>query len=474
MLPGARSPAASTPDPRGLPSGPVSTPEPVVPAVGRRVVIVGAGFAGLAVASELAGAAVSVTLVDRHHFNTFQPLLYQVATAGLNPGDIAYPVRAYVKHHPATDFRRGLVSGVDFAARLVRFEDGGTLPYDFLVLAAGAATNHFGVPGAVENSRAIYTMEDALAVRSQIFDQLEGAAAGAGLRSSPAVERDSLAVGGTRPGGVPAGGLTIVIVGGGPTGIEMSGTLAELLSMELGSAYPDLSRQEARVVLVEMSDRLLGAFHPKLGRYAEGVLARLGVEVRLSQAVASIEEDKVTMASGEVIPCGLVVWAAGVGAGPLAAGLSVDKAKGGRLAVGPDLRLPGHASVFAIGDVAGVLAEPGGTLLAGAGGALLPQLAQPAIQEGRHAARQIRRLIEGLPTEPFAYRDKGIMATIGRRAAVAQLPGGIRLRGTPAWLAWLALHLVTLVGFRNRVSVLLNWAWRYMSWQRGTRVIVGD
>lgn len=445
MLPGGSQAAVPTPDPCATILGPVSAGGSVVPPLGRRVVVVGAGFGGLAVATELAGAAVSVTLVDRHHFNTFQPLLYQVATAGLNPGDIAYPVRAYVKAHPATDFRRGTVRDVDFAARQVRFEDGGTLAYDYLVLAAGAATNHFGVPGAVEHSRAIYTMEDALAVRGRIFDQLERAAAGCGPVASS---------------------LTVVVVGGGATGIEMSGTLAELLSMELGGAYPDLSPDEARVVLVEQSDRLLGGFHPKLGRYAERVLRRLGVEIRLSEAVASIDPGKVTLASGEVFECGLVVWAAGVGAGPLAQALAVEKTKGGRLAVGADLRVAGQASVFAIGDMAGALAQPGG--------ALLPQLAQPAIQGGRHAGRQIARLIEGQPTEPFHYKDKGIMATIGRRAAVAQLPGGIRLRGTPAWLAWLGLHLVTLLGFRNRVSVLLNWAWRYMFWRRGTRVIVGD
>ncbi len=404
-------------------------------------------------ASELARAAVSVTLVDKHHFNTFQPLLYQVATAGLNPGDIAYPVRAYVRHHPATDFRRGMVCGVDFDARLVRFEDGGTLGYDYLVLAAGAATNHFGIPGAVEHSRAIYTMEDALAVRAQIFDQLEQAAAAALAGGDPAGDAN------------PARGLTVVVVGGGPTGIEMSGTLAELFSMELGTAYPDLAPRQARVVLVEQGDRLLGAFHPRLGSYASKVLRRLGVEVRLSEAVASIDPDKVTLASGEAISCGLVVWAAGVGSGTLASTLPLEQVRGGRIAVGADLRVAGQANVFAIGDMAGV---------AGHDGSLLPQLAQPAIQQGRHSGIQIRRLVEGMPTEDFRYHDKGTMATIGRRAAVAQLPGRIRLRGTPAWLAWLALHLVTLVGFRNRVSVLLNWAWRYMSWSRGTRVIVGE
>ncbi len=429
--------------------------------LGRRVVVVGAGFGGLAVASELAGAAVSVTLVDQHHFNTFQPLLYQVATAGLNPGDIAYPVRAYVKHHPATDFRLGTVCGVDLAKRRICFEDGGTLDYDYLVLAAGAATNHFGVPGAVEHTRAIYTMEDALAVRDQIFDQLERAAAIA-LGSTPG--SDSAGSRGSERDGAVTAELSVVVVGGGPTGIEMSGTLAELLALELGTAYPDLARSDARVVLVEMGDRLLGTFHPRLGHYAARVLARLGVEVRLSETVSSIDPDKVTLESGEVIPCGLVLWAAGVGAGALASALPLERTRGGRIAVGSDLRATGQANVFAIGDMAGALASDG---------ALLPQLAQPAIQEGRHAGRQIRRLIEDLPTEDFRYHDKGTMATIGRRAAVAQLPGKIHLRGTTAWLAWLALHLVTLVGFRNRVSVLLNWSWRYLSWHRGTRVIVG-
>lgn len=417
-----------------------------------RVVVVGAGFGGLAVAGELAGAPVDVVIVDRHHFNTFQPLLYQVATAGLNPGDIAYPVRSYVRRHPATDFRHGTVSGVDFTAKLVCFDDGGTLAYDYLVLAAGAANNHFGVPGAAEHTMATYTMEDVLAVRGRIFDQLERAAA-----CGPSG-------GGPDDGGPDDGGLNVVIVGGGPTGIELAGTLAELYSMELCTAYPDLDPASARVVLVEQGERLLAAFNARLGRYAERVLHRLGVDVLLSRAVSSVEPGKVTLASGEVIECGMVVWAAGVGAGELAARLGLDSTQGGRIAVGSDLRVPGHPCVFAIGDMAAA---------AGRDGRPLAQLAQPAIQQGRHAARQIRLLVEGSPTEPFSYHDKGTMATIGRRAAVAQLPGGIRLRGTLAWLAWLALHLVTLIGFRNRVSVLLNWGWRYLSWRRGPRVIVG-
>ncbi len=408
-----------------------------------RVVIVGAGFAGLAAAGALSGAPVTTTIVDRHNYNTFQPLLYQVATAGLNPGDIAYPVRTYVRHHDKVRFREGIVTGVDWAAREVRCADGGVLPYDYLVLATGATTNYFGVEGASEHALAIYTLDDALHVRDRIFGQLERASAL----------------------GAAEGALTVVVVGGGPTGVEMAGTLAELRAVALATSYRDVDPAMSKVVLVEQQDRLLGAFDERLSEYTHDELERRGVDVRLGTAVAKVADDHVVLGDGEHLRCGLVIWAAGVGPGELASTLDLDKTRGGRIAVDGDLRVHGTGAVFVAGDVAGSTSVGSDQLL--------PQLAQPAIQTGAHAGRQIARLVAGQSTQPFAYKDKGTMATIGRRSAVAELPGGIRLRGTAAWLAWLALHLVTLIGFRNRLSVLVNWAWRYVAWRRGPKVIVG-
>jgi NADH dehydrogenase len=315
------------------------------------------------------------------------------------------------------------------------------LDYDYLIIATGATTNYFGVPGAQDHSRAIYTLEDAVAVRERIFAQLERASAF----------------------GSSEGELTIVIVGGGPTGVEMAGTLAELRSMALETSYPELDPSTARVVLVERLDRLLAGFDERLSRYASVSLAHRGVEVRLGETVKQIEENRVLLESGTSISCGLVIWAAGVATNELAQRLDVPRAPGGRVLVGADLRVPTRPEVFVTGDAAATARGEG----------LLAQLAQPAIQTGRHAGLQVRRLVEGGPTAAFRYRDKGVMATIGRRSAVAQLPARIHLRGTVAWLAWLGLHVFTLIGFRNRLSVLLNWSWRYVSWRRGPRVIVG-
>ncbi|HVA20583.1 MAG TPA: NAD(P)/FAD-dependent oxidoreductase [Candidatus Micrarchaeia archaeon] len=407
-----------------------------------RVVVVGAGFAGLAVVEGLRRQPVRVTLVDRHTYHTFQPLLYQVATGGLNPGDIAFPARALVRRGRRTAFRQGELTGVDWEHRRIELADGGVIPYDYLVLAFGATTNYFGVPGAAEHSRPIYTLDDALAVRNQMVRGLEHAAAF----------------------GAATGELTAVIVGGGATGIEMAGTLAELGATTLRRDYPQLDRARARVVLVEQRDHLLTAFPARLRRYALAALVRRGVEVRLRESVGAVGPEHVVLGSGEVIPAGLVLWAAGVGVDALAARLGLVQGPGGRLVVEPDLRASGHAEVFIAGDLAAA---------GGPGGTLLPQLAQPAIQAGRHVAHQIRSLAAGDVTRPFHYRGRGIMATIGRRAAVAELAGGLQLSGTLAWAAWLGLHLVTLLGVRNRLSVLLNWAWHYVTWRGGARVIVG-
>jgi NADH dehydrogenase len=407
-----------------------------------KVVVVGAGFGGLEVARGLKGAPVDVTLIDQHNFHTFQPLLYQVATAGLSPTDVAHVVRGLLHRQPNVRFRQGVVTGVDWAARAVAVEGQPDLPFDHLVLAAGATVTWFDTPGAAEHAFPLYTLADATRLRNHVLERFEAA------------DRD--------PSEVDRGGLTVVVVGGGPTGVETAGALAELFAMVFRKDYPALDVTRARVVLVEMQDHLLHPFTASSRRHALEALHARGVDVRLGARVASVCSDAVTFADGEVLPCQTLVWAAGVQANPLATALELPTGRAGRVTVEPDLSVPGRPGAWAVGDVAAATDRDG---------AVLPQLAPVAMQSGRHVARQIRRRLEGRPTAPFRYLDKGTMATIGRRAAVAELPFRIRLRGGLAWLAWLGLHLVTLVGPRNRASVLLNWAWNYLTWDRGPRII---
>jgi NADH dehydrogenase len=408
-----------------------------------KVVVVGAGFGGLEVARHLADRPVDITLVDRHNFHTFQPLLYQVATAGLNAADVANVVRSLFHGQPNLRFRQALVTGVDWSARTVALEGHPSLPFDHLVLAGGATVAHFGTPGAAEHGFALYTLADAVRLRNHIVERFEAADAD-GTDTHP-------------------GDLTFVVVGGGPTGVEMAGALAELFAMVFRKDYPGLDVSRARVVLVEMQDHLLAPFGPRSRQHALDTLVHRGVDVRLGAAVAEVTADHVALRDGEVLPCRTLIWAAGVQASPLVGALGLEQARGGRAVVAADLSIPGHPGAWAIGDLAAATDRDGD---------LLPQLAPVAMQAGRHVARQITRLAEGRPTEPFHYRDKGTMATIGRRAAVAELPGGIHLKGAPAWLAWLGLHLVFLVGKRNRASVLLNWAWNYVTWDRGPRLVL--
>jgi NADH dehydrogenase len=408
-----------------------------------KVVVVGAGFGGIEVARHLKGVPVEVTVVDRNNFHTFQPLLYQVATAGLNAADVANVVRGLFHGQRNVRFRQATVSGVDWDARVVHLEGQPDLPFDHLVLAGGATVTHFGTPGAAEHGFALYTLEDAVVLRNHIVQRFEAA-------DADGAELDR-------------GGLTFVVVGGGPTGVETAGALAELFAMVFRKDYPGLDVSGARVVLVEMQDHLLGPFTAPSRRHALDTLRARGVDVRLGAKVASVTPDTVTFADGEVLPCQTLIWAAGVQASPLAAAAGVDQGPGGRITVAADLRIRNRPGGWAIGDIAAVHDRRG---------FVLPQLAPVAMQSGRHVARQIARLLEGKPTTPFRYRDKGTMATIGRRAAVAELPAGIRLRGGLAWLAWLGLHLVFLVGKRNRASVLLNWAWNYLTWDRGPRLIL--
>lgn len=412
-------------------------------AVVPKVVVVGAGFGGIEVVRHLKDVPVDVTLVDQRNFHTFQPLLYQVATAGLNAADVAYAARGLLHGQANVRFRQATVTGVDWDARLVHLGDQPDLRFDHLVLAGGATVTYFGTPGAAEHGFPLYTLEDAVTLRNHILERFEAA-------DTDHAELDR-------------GGLTFVVVGGGPTGVETAGALAELFAMVFRKDYPSLDVSRARVVLVEMQDHLLGPFTAPSRRHALDTLRSRGVEVRLGAKVASVSATEVAFADGEVLPCQTLIWAAGVAANPLASVIGVAQDRGGRVVVDPDLRVPGHASAWAIGDIAAAR-DPSGQIL--------PQLAPVAMQSGRHVARQIGRLLDGKATAPFRYRDKGTMATVGRRAAVAELPGGIRLRGGLAWLAWLGLHLVFLVGKRNRASVLLNWAWNYLTWDRGPRLIL--
>lgn len=408
------------------------------------MVIVGAGFGGLAAAKELADAPVDVTLVDQNNFHTFLPLLYQVATAGLASADVAYPVRGIVARQRNLAFRQATVIGADLDARVLHLQHEDhpveDLTYDHLVVAAGATANSFGIPGVDHHGFPLYDLDDAVRLRNHVLERFEAADA------DPAL--------------VEEGALTFVVVGGGPTGVEVAGALVELFQLVLRKDFPTTDVARARVVLVEMQDHLLGPFGPSSQHHARATLEARGVEVRTGTQVARVRERSVTFADGDELACHTLVWAAGVKASPLGAALGLPTGRAGRIAVGPDLEVVGHPGVWAIGDVAAIEAPAGG-------GALLPQLAPVAIQSGRHVAREIA---DG-GRRPFRYRDKGTMATIGRSRAVAELPFGIHLRGFPAWLSWLGLHLVMLAGFRNRISVFANWAWNWLTYDRGPRLI---
>jgi NADH dehydrogenase len=405
-----------------------------------RVVVVGGGFAGLSAVRALESADVDVLLLDRDLYNTFQPLLYQVATGGLNPGDVTYALRAFAARFANAQFRRVTVTGVDAARRCVRTDAGDEIGYDYLVLCCGVTANYFGIPGAEEHAKTVYTRADAIEVRDALLGNLEAYAQG-------------------RPEAVEP---VTVIVGAGPTGVEMAGTLAELRNLALPVTYPELDLERVRVVLVEMTDHVLGPFAPRLQRYTARALRERGVELRLGTAVKEVHADGVVLSDGERLPSAATIWSTGVKVADQVGGWGLPQGRGGRIQVERDLRVVGHPEIFAVGDIAASTARP------------LPQLAQPAIQGGRHAAAQIHRLLAREPTEPMVYRNKGTMATIGRSAAVAQLPLRVRLTGRVAWVGWLGLHIAMLMGYRNRLATLANLSVRYLAWPGRLNVIVGD
>ncbi len=419
-----------------------------------RVVVIGGGFGGLACVRALDGAPVDVLLLDARNYHLFTPLLYQVATALLDPSDIAYPFRTIFRRSANVRFRQALVTGIDFEAQRVHTAAGDDIAYDTLVLATGSTNAYFGNPGLAEQTIGMKALDEAMRLRNHVLSCLERAA-----QTADPVER--------------AGWLTFVIVGGGPTGVEYTGALAELLEMVLGRDFPELAPNSGRVVLVEGADRLLGTFHPRLGAYAADTLRDRGVEVRLSCLVREATATGVTLSSSETITSRTIVWSAGVGpTDPLpagdddsdgGAGAVVQRSRSHRLAVDEHLRL--RSQVYAIGDVASVApsAYQQGEL---------PMLSPPAMQEGRYVARMIRagETVVGRQP-PFRYQDKGTMATIGRRAAVAQV-GPLRLRGFLGWVTWLVVHLYYLIGFRNRLVVLASWSWDYLRRDRPIRLIV--
>jgi len=404
------------------------------------VVIVGGGFGGLYAARALAGRPVRVTLLDRRNHHLFQPLLYQVATAALNPSDIAMPLRSILRSAANVTVLLAEVEAVDLAARRLVL-DGDSLEYDALVLAAGAGHSYFGHDDWEALAPSLKTLEDALEIRRRVLVAYEEAE-----REEDRAEQRAL--------------LTSVVIGGGPTGVELAGALAEISRETIARDFRLIDPTKARIVLLEGGPRVLAAFPDPLPARAAAALTRIGVEVRTGATVTRVTPDAVWI-GGEQIRARTVLWAAGVSAAPLTRTLGVPLDRAGRVLVERDLSIPGHPEAFAIGDVCAFTDDAGHPL---------PGLAPVALQQGRAAARNVLHRLAGEPTEPFRYHDRGSMATIGRAAAVAVV-GRFRLSGLVAWLAWLFVHITFLIGFRNRFLVLFQWAWAYISWQRGARLI---
>jgi NADH dehydrogenase len=407
------------------------------------IVIVGAGFGGLAAAHGLAGAAVDVTLIDRRNYHLFQPLLYQVATAGLSPAQIASPIRAILRRAANVRVVLGKVSGIDKERRLVTL-DQGTITYDHLVLATGARHSYFGRDDWESAAPGLKKIDDAIGIRRRLLTAFEEAEAA----SSPELRRRL---------------LTFVVIGGGPTGVEMAGAIAELAHVALRRDFRAIDPADARIVLVEAGQRLLPTFPAMLGNAACDALQQLGVEVRLGTAVTQCDSEGVTIGE-ERLAANTIVWGAGVMASAAAHWLGVAKDRVGRVVVAPDLTVPDHPEISCIGDTA--------CAVDGAGKPL-PGLAPVAKQQGAYVASRLRSVLSGkVAPRPFRYRSFGTMATIGRRAAVADL-GWVKLDGTLAWLLWSAVHVSFLIGFRNRLVVMLDWLWSYFTFQSGARLITG-
>lgn len=406
--------------------------------------ILGGGFAGLNAARSLKRVPVDVILVDRENYHLFQPLLYQVATAALNPSDIAYPLRSALRRQRNCSVLLAEAVGVDMDARQVRL-DNGSMRYDYLIVATGATHSYFGHESWAEDAPALKTVEDALQIRRRIFLAYEAAE----REDDPEARR---------------AWLRFVVVGGGPTGVELAGALAEIGRQAIEEGYRRVQRDLVEVLLVEGLDRILPAYEPESSRKAQRQLEGLGVEVRLESFVTDIDDEGLCIGD-QRIESRTVLWAAGVQASGLASSLGAPLDRAGRVEVEPDLSLPDHPDVFVAGDLAHIQRIDGDEMV--------PGVAPAAIQMGKHAADSVSRLAAGEPTRRFAYRDKGSLATIGRAAAVGEV-GRLRLSGFVAWMAWLLIHIFYLIGFRNRLWVLAGWAWSYVTFRRGARLITGN
>jgi len=437
----ANAPAATVP---ADPAAAARATAPVPASAGATrptVVIVGAGFGGLRAARSLGDAPVDVVLVDRHNYHLFQPLLYQVATAGLEPEQIARPVRAVLRRQRNFEFRMTEVTGLDPDGKRLVTTDG-PIAYDYLILAVGGETNYFGLEGVVRHGFGLKDIPEAIRIRNHVLHAFERA-----MLESDAERRRAW--------------LTFVVVGGGPTGVEMAGALSELIRLVLVKDYPRLNVKDVRVLLLEATDRLLGPMPARLREAAAETLWRKKhVEVRFGATVADYDGARVSLKSGEVIPARTLIWAAGVQAVSLTARLGLPTVRQGRVAVTPTLAVPEHPDIYVIGDAAYLEVD----------GAPLPMMAPVAIQMARTAAANIRRRLAGQPPVSFDYRDPGSLATIGRNAAVAYIRG-IAFTGFPAWVVWLVVHIIQLIGFRNKLFVLLNWAWDYFFYERAARLI---
>ena len=409
------------------------------------VVIIGAGFAGLSAAKTLADAPVRISLIDRRNHHLFQPLLYQVAMAALNPSDIAYPIRAILRDQKNVQVLLAEARHIALTDQRIEL-DNGTLHFDYLIIATGASHSYFGNDQWAPFAPGLKSIEDALDIRRRVFLAYEAAER----------ERDPAA---------QQAWQTFVVIGGGPTGVELAGALAEIGRHTLKDDFRQTDPRAVRVVLVEGRERLLSTFDPKLSKDAEAALEKLGVEVRTNQRVTADSEHAVTLADGEQLAVRTVLWAAGVQASALVRDLPVNRDRAGRVEVQPDLSLPAHPKVFVIGDTARMLSE----------GKEVPGMAQGAHQAGRHVGRQIAAEVRGEAhaRQPFKYRHLGSMATIGRASAIAEI-GWWKQSGFFAWWFWWVLHIYGLVGFRNRLSAFLNWGWHWLTFQRGARLITGE
>jgi NADH dehydrogenase len=393
-------------------------------------------------AKALRNAPVRITLIDRHNYHLFQPLLYQVATASLSASDVAAPIRAVLRKHSNLEVWLGRVADIDVGAKCVRMADA-TLSYDYCIVAAGVTHAYFGHPEWAANAPGLKTIDDAVELRRRFLVAFETAE-----READPVARQRL--------------LTFVIVGGGATGVELAGAMAEIARQVMPRDFRSIDTTAARVILLEGGPRILPTYEPDLSAKAQRQLVKLGVIVRTNAMVTDIDRDRVRVGDEE-IPAGSVFWAAGVLASPLGQSLGAPLDRTGRVVVKPDLSIPGHPEVLVIGDLASISTD----------GKPVPGVAQAAIQMGKHAADDIRRDLASQPRRPFRYRDPGIIATIGRAAAVARI-GPVKLSGLIAWLAWVFIHILMLIGFRNRIIVMIQWAWAWLAWTRSNRIITGD